>query len=342
MRWSKLKADSRVNGLKLLSFFMFAAAAAMTLAAAPAAATPMARPVPDEGIVASIPFDPPLGQELRYRTEKVVEKRGKTRSTWQLASYRFDKADTGYTLTVTPLSSGSGEGDPLAQAIEKQLAELSRRPYVLVLGENGEITEMRDAERYWSAIFEAIDAALKDSPPGGEKLPAQAKPVLDNILRSMRNLPAEARLALLTESVQPLVNFAATDTVVGKPIETQVEVPSPFGGFVKQDVRIALTRVADDTAFLTVRSSIARSELEALSKRFVAKAVEGTAMADKAAEAAQAFAGLERFSRNDVGEYQISLADGTLLRFVGTETVEAGGASESTRDVTTTIMQRVD
>ena len=108
----------------------------MTLFATPLLALPHTKTA---GETAVIPFDPPLGEALRYRSERSLEKNGKTTLNWAVNDYTFEETEEGYRLTVTPVSGGSNETDPEAIAFVKLLSDLTRIPYVVQISPEVEI-----------------------------------------------------------------------------------------------------------------------------------------------------------------------------------------------------------
>lgn len=99
-----------------------------------------ARQAAQTAATASIPFDPPLGEPLLYRTSKTVQKDGKSRMTWSTSSYVFAGTDDGYAVTITPLDQGSSEESPLVKSFEKKLADLTGKPYTVLVSDEGVVT----------------------------------------------------------------------------------------------------------------------------------------------------------------------------------------------------------
>lgn len=286
---------------------------------------------------ADIPFDPPLDAKVRYRWEQSVERDGKTDMLWSVFDYEFEPIETGYRLTVTPVNSGSNETNPTMIAIMKRIEELTRRPFVLKLNPSGEIEEVVEADKYWSTIFKVMkeeiakEAATKKDPLFGQ--------VTANMLGMLEKMPADARKALMTEEVQPVVEFADTHTEVGSPIASSIDTPSPFGGVLKRDVTISLAKVADSKAYLTIRSSIPRAELDKLMQAFIKQL---TVLPDtKRSEAEKGLTSLKDFRHDTLSDYQVSVEDGLLERFHSTETVIVSDGDKQKVRVTTRTMTQM-
>lgn len=257
---------------------------------------------------------------------------------WAVSDFRFAARDKGFRLTVTPVSSGSNERDPERLAIEKRLEKLLNFPFVLLLDESGSIEQIEDGDRYWSAILKVLRdefrrlGAKSDLPSHGEALKA--------VLGMYEKMPAETRLALLTESVQPALEFGETHTEVGKPIVTTVEGASPFGGTLTRDVTINLTKVADQRAHFRIRSTIPRAELDALVAGMMATVIK--LPADKQAEMKRGMASLEGFRHETGSNYIVSTDNGMLTRFLSTETVEVTDKGKKELRITTRSLELVN
>jgi hypothetical protein len=305
-----------------------------SVVAAPAVPTPIAQ----TAVSAEVPFDPPTDAKVRYRWEKSVLDDGKSDLAWSIDDYEFVETDDGYRLTVTPVSSGSNESDPFKLAIMKRLDELTRRPFVLRLNELGEIEQLEDADFYWETIFRVLKE--ESAKVAATKKDAAMPAVLENVLGMFERMPAEARQALLTESVQPVVEFANTKTEVGKPLTGSVETASPFGGTLNREVAINLKRVADDHAFLTLSSTVPRAELEKLMQGFLKQLT--SLPADKRMEGEKAMSAFKDFKHDTRSEYEVSMGDGLLVDFSSTEVVQVSDGGGEKRKVTIRRLSRIN
>lgn len=288
--------------------------------------------------IASVPFIPPLDAPLRYRWEKTVEKDGKTTMQWSISDFQFAENDTGYRLTITPVSSGSNETDPDRLALEKKLEGLLNLPFVLRLDDSGTIEQLENGEKYWSTIMTVLrEELVRMSSEAGSDAARQA---VTAVMEMFEKMPADARLALLTEGVQPVVEFGNTETEVGKPLRTTVEGTSPLGGTIKRDVAISLVKIIDQTAYLSVRSTIPRAELD----KVTAAVVERFAQLpiDKRSELKAGLSALANFRHDTTSDYQLSLEDGMLNKFLSTEIVEVDDKAAKRRRVTTRSIELVN
>jgi hypothetical protein len=321
-----------------------AVAMVVSLLGQPAAAAPSAAAVtsPQQAVSADIPFDPPLDSEVRYRWEKTEQRNGATEMSWSVDDYRFEQSDSGFRLTVTPVSSGSNETDPTKLAMVKRLDELTRRPFVLRLNESGEIEELEDADFYWATIFRVLKeeiAKQSSNKQSSKEKDAGLQQVMQNVFDMFQRMPAEARQALLTEEVQPIVEFSDTHTEVGKPLATAIETPSPYGGTINREVVISLNKVRAAKAYLTISSTIPRAELDKLMQTFLKQL---TALpANKRKEAETVMASLEGFRHDTISDYEVSTEDGLLERFHSTQTIEVSDKGQEGRKITTRSMSRI-
>jgi hypothetical protein len=285
---------------------------------------------------ASIPFGPPIDKPLRYRWEKSVQKDGGTRSSWTVSEYRFTRAGKGFELRVTPIDEGTNETDPAMLAAYKRLEQLISRPFVLQLGADGAIEGMKDQDHYWSAIISILKQAL-DSRAGEKSNEASFRAAANRVVQLFETMPAETRLNLLTESVQPLLEFGETETSVGEPLTASLDTPSPFGGSLKRDVNIRLERVEGGKAHLVIGSSVPHAELQKLANGVVAKVLPGK----DGAEITRGLAALQEYRHDTVANYVVSVGDGMLESYSSVETIQAEDKGRTERRVTTRKLVQV-
>lgn len=317
----------RVAGTLLVSLLLAAGASAN---AAPQSQSP------GETIV--IPFEPPLDQSVRYRSETSEQKDGRTKMSWSVESYRFEETKGGYRLSVEPVSSGSNEHDPVKLEFMKRLEELTKQPFVLRLNEDADIVELERGDEYWSKIIRALREAFSEMKP---RRPEQEK-LVEALVGLYENMPPETRLAKLTESIQPLVDFAWTETSIGKPIVTAVETASPLGP-VKQEVAITLTKVSDGFAYLTIRSGIPSAELKKLTAAMFDKLNNGALKPEDVAKAKAHLNAAKDFNAETVADYKISTDDGMLESFYSTRAVTARTEGDRLERKTKTLsIKRID
>jgi hypothetical protein len=312
-------------------------AVAMYLSGPSLAAPAVPAPIAQAKASAEIPFDPPADAKVRYRWEKSVLDDGKTSLSWSIDDYQFEQTDDGYRLTVTPVSAGSNETDPRKLAIMNRLDELTKRPFVLLLNNLGEIERLEDADYYWNTIFQVLKEELAKAVAA--KKDAAFPGVLESVLSMFQKMPAEARQGLLTESVQPVVEFANTSTEVGKPLTASIETASPFGGKLNRDIAINLKRVDDDHAFLTLTSQVPRAELEKLMQSFLTQLT--SLPADKRKEGEKAMAAFKDFKHDTQSDYEVSMVDGLLVDFSSTEVVQVNDEQSEKRKVTIRRLTRI-
>ncbi len=284
-----------------------------------------------------IPFDPPEGESITYRTQATETRDGVTIMRWSVDRVRFERTDEGYKLIVESESSGSNEQDPRKLRAMKAVDDLTRKPFVLRLNEDAEIVELEQADEYWARIIDALRGAL--TTPGQTPTPEETKAIA-SVADLFEKMPAESRLAQLTAPLQPLVEFAYFSMETSEPFRAQVESPSPYGATLKQNVVISLSKVDRGIAYLTVRSSIPREELEKLSNAFISRLGGATSDADRVKLAA-ALAAMKDFQSETVADYRVALADGMLESFDSRQTITAVDNNRKNERIRTWSLARV-
>lgn len=324
--------------MKTLKLILVAAVAASlpVQMVAPAPVVPAHVPAQLRSVL--IPFDPPIETSLRYRWERSVQKNGKTDIGWSVSDYRFEETKDGYRLIVTPVSSGSNETDPAALAFLKRLEELFRQPFVLRLDENGSIQALENADVYWSTMFKVMREELgrKDGKPLDDK----GKQMLDEVIRLFEGMPAQNRLSLMTEEIQPLVEFGNVELDSVEPISASVEVQSPFGGTLTRDTTISLKRVEKGIASLSIRSFVPKEELTKLVQTMFAKLE--SLPPETRAEAKQSIAAFKQFEHVTAADYDVSMEDGVLTRYHSVETIVVEDKDGINRKITTQTLTLVE
>ena len=283
----------------------------------------------------AVPFEPPVGANLTYHSQKIVEKDGVKHTLKTVEIYRFEEDGDGYRLVVTPKSIEDDDESPMMKAITAAAGDLMMRPYAFRVSEDGELGEMIDQDSYWNAMFDAL-AKTKYTASDGKPLDPKHKPILDKFVSSMRGMPAEARTALMAEGSQPVLTFAGTAIAIGSMVKSKVEVPSPFGGRIARDVTIKLDRVDGKYAFFKMTDTIPRAELEVLVNAMFSKLDK-----EMAAKLAPKIAEMKQFSSDITSEYAVSLSDGLLEDYKSVETIVAVSEGKTNRRVTTKTLTRV-
>lgn len=311
----------------------FALSALSLVAGSSVSAAPKAD-APGETIV--IPFDPPIEDSLKYRWQRTDNRDGKITMRWMVNEFSFEEAEEGHRLSVKEISSGSNETDPDKLRIAAKLAGLMDLPYVLEINGDAEIVELKSADEYWNRIFQALREVLAK----GDSSTDEAK-AIEGVISLFQNMPAEVKLAKLTESVQPLVEFGNIEMTVGEPLAAEIEVSSPFGGVMKQNVVISLRKVVNDVAYLTVRSSVPREEFSKLVGTLFDKIAETNKKAD-ADEIKKVMAAADQFKFETVADYEVSVSDGMLRSYQEERTVMMNSGKERVHQVRTSSLARMD
>jgi hypothetical protein len=212
-------------------------------------------------------------------------------------------------------------------------------PFVLRLSEDAEIVELERGDEYWQQIIGVLREELARR--SGKPAPQEAQAIA-SVIGMFETMPSDVRLAKLTESVQPLVEFASTETIVGKPIHAQLDTASPFGGTLKQDAVISLTKVERGLAHLTIRMSVSREELLKVMSAFVSKLQNGELGNEQAAKMEAALASLKEFRSETIAEYRVSLDNGMLDTFNSTQTISVYDGEKRQQRVKTISLTRLE
>lgn len=244
-----------------------AATAAPSRRAIPAA-PPAPPPTLPAGIAVSVPCAPPIGTELRYLRSQVEEgSKGKKTNSFEIR-VRFERAGDGYRMwTKTELP-----GVPaafLAQAPIKVLI----RPVEFNVSADGRITGIVDEAGYWRSVDSIIGSyAAAAEPKAGDRQ------LFLDIYKSMRRLPDEERIALVSRNVAPLLAFCGVEGEVGASWtggRDEVGLPFPDLPKVVREQRVTLQSATPETAYLRVMSSFDpdsfKRAMEAMLASFPAK-----------------------------------------------------------------------
>lgn len=295
-----------------------------------------ARPVAEaEGRTAYMPFDPPVDTPLRYRWEKIVTDDGKTEIEWDISSFTFEPTDQGFSLTVQSLERGSNETDPEWLAVEEKLKDLMSKPFVLQLSADGTIVSLDEANLYWGRIFKALEEGYAEAGNDGQPLKPKEREIMTRVLSIFRDMSPEARLSILTESIQPALEFAQTE-LTDEPLTTTIESQSPFGGTIEHEIRIGLDELDQDSALLRVHSSISPEGLRDLTKTMVSRIAT---LADAPLDATEHqevkdVTATMKFQHETTAHYRVSIVSGLTEDYESTETIDVSAGGNTSRKVT--------
>lgn len=313
-----------------LSLLMLFAAPSWTASAAPTTedVAPFSGPL-------AIPFEPPLGKNLRYRAEKSDQKNGTPRLSWEVFDASFSKHGDGYRLTVTPIDSGTDGQKSAGQiAFEKKIQELTKRPFVVEISADGTISGLVDEAKYWTEIERALIAAANESADDNERK------ALTFVSSMFKDMPPEAKAGLLTQDLAPLVEFAAADLEeAGDVVPFEFETTSMFNTKVAMEGTISVLGADDDVAIFSIVSRIAPDALKKVTAELFAKLPVDPA---KKSEAEAALAAMKHMRHETRGKYAVSRADGTLIQFTGNQEISVESGGKNDHQIVTKTLTRVD
>lgn len=307
-----------------------------SLATAPAAAVPAVEPA---GETVAIPFAPPLDRPLTYRTTREITKNGETTSVWTLTRYRFSRDGDGYRLHVEPGAGAMTAGDPAARAAFPRVHAMTNRPYVILLGPEGDVLGVENMDAHWAWMRGLIERMAGPAFMSREEAEARraAMAMLDEIA-------PEARLAMFVQYVVPLIDWTGTEIHLGDTLEGETEAPGLFGGTLREETSIRPERVEDGHLFVAVRGSIPRDALLAYVESVVSRIPVTGRGHNNQAERDEAMRQLRtgRISQNTETSYQVALDTGLTRRYrsVGRVELEMGGRAQGKTE--TVLIERVD
>ena len=292
----------------MLQFFklMVVGAIALSSPKGDSAPTPVTSAQPE---VVTIPFNPPLNEPLLYRMTVDQTRNGRpvTRSLEMRVTFTRDGAD--YVMTAAYLlPAGMPAADPATAVL--------MRPLALRVSSQGEIVGIVDEAGYWTAMVSIIDDMARHV--GGDR---QAAEMMRGVIQSMRNMPDEARLALVARNISPIVEYSAAEMRLHEVLEGSIEVESAFGPII-QDVQTSLTGASDSEASVQASYRFNPDQMGTLIRNLQARFGRAPEASDPALQAIQV-------ERRDT--YRISLRTGLTEQHDSIITA-IGGINDQTQE----------
>lgn len=252
--------------------------AALLLTASPPVAAPLAAKERAAPVV--IPFNPPLNQPVRYRISMTERGEGGDKELSSLEEMRFERVEGGYRVSVKSSDVKIVDKD-LPEALQKQMRELAKIPYVLRISEDAKILELENSDVLWAQIIDLSERALGSSAQEkneSDEERAQRNAFMANYMQSFRDMKKEERLALLTQSLQTVFQFGQTEWK--KPVTTDVETATPFGT-ITQKIHIGLPTISGGTAIFNSRGVVPKKGMAKFLKQLTANLTEEIPGAEK-------------------------------------------------------------
>ena len=328
------------------SFFKNIAAVVATiliaLSPAPAAVAPTLdnpQTATDEPIL--LPFAPPLGRPIRYRTRKEVVKPSRTTAVWTISELTFSRREGGFRAHVRWIDQGVEGADAATQSAFRRFMLEFQRPYVLLLDEDGAITGLENEDAYWADMIRISQIVLRQ---GVNPSTSAEHEFVRSMMASFRDAPREARLALLTETVAPVVEFGAAELILGERVSTDVDSTSLFGVQVRQQIEVEPQRIEDGHVFVAVQVSIPHEEMIRAVEDFMTRIPVTGQGQNNEAERARGLAELRagNFRRETEAEYEVALDSGLTRRHRSVERVTMGSSGNSTGQTKTILIERME
>jgi hypothetical protein len=294
------------------------------LAAAPESAPPAAAPPATAPAAArvSVPFTPPLDRPLRYRSTVSTQRDGQSTSVATDYEITFSRDGEGFRMRV----HATGARDQLTGASVPGYLP----PYTLLLGENGAVEELEDADAYWDGLLRLAAPALRTMNGG-----TISSPVRNMADYALREATPEARLNHLTRYIGPILDYAGDDYAVGEERVQVDPVQGLMGVTLNQRLTFRAERIADGRLFMSTRTTLSGDEMR---EQLIAALERAPENARSREERAAALAEIRSatFDRTVTSRFELSVATGLVVRLDQTDL-----SRRSTQDRVRVSIQRL-
>lgn len=316
-------------------FFIALAAAAAPFATPLAAQTPTPAPATAAPARVSVPFNPPLDRPLRYRNTTTKQREGRPLTVWIDYELRFTRRPNGYRLAVHAMNAGSPDMPAAQQGLVRQTVVGLSLPYVLLLNAQGLIEGMEDAEGYWDRLMTLTEQAIRQNVSSGGPTDETA---LRHMMGLMRDSSPEARLAILTQNIAPVLQFGTTEYVIGEDRRSEDQVEGLMGVAVRQHSTLRAERVENGRLRLTMRATVPAEDMRRAIEGFMARIpVTGQGRNNQAErERGMAQFRAARIDRRSEFTFEVALDSGLVQTLSGEDRteIEMGGQRHSQSETT--------
>jgi hypothetical protein len=299
-------------------------------------------PGAEQAFTAYFPFDPPLETPLRYRVEETARDGGETEMSWSVFEVTFSETADGYSMTVEETDGGGDLGEDLPEAMAIVMDELGEelkdKPIVLNLSAEGEILSLQDSDFFWSRLSDALETAVAaQMAESADPVTAEQRERVKVFLESFRNLPDETRLAMLLETIQPIVEWAGIELSSDDPISTQVESGTMFGDTITKQVHVTLEAADAYSGSVQVHTSVPKEELMRLTT-----AIAGRLAPVDGEQTPGELEAIDEFSLDEIATYRVSQEDGLLLRYQYEKRARITGGEEASDEQESMKLERIE
>lgn len=308
--------------------FLIALAAAAMAAVAPLQAQP-APPAERVGPVrVRVPFNPPLGRPLHYRS--TVRTQNSSRSTATSTDYEitFSRDDDGFRMHV----NATGARDELTG----NPSPLYLPPYTLLLDEDGKVTELENGEAYWNALIQAPRPALRTM--NGGMASNRMMSVADYALRDST---PEARLNHLTRYIGLILDYSADEYVLGEDRVQVDPISGLMGTTVTQRLVFRAERLENGRLFMSTRTTVSGEEMrDQLVAAFERAPANGQSSEERTARLAQLRA--MQMERVVTARFELSVATGLVQRLQQTDLSRRTEGTQQRESIQRLTIERLD
>lgn len=284
-----------------------------TILAGPAPAQPaQMAPLASQSSTAAITFNPPLGRPLRYRFARTRELNGQSRTTELFMTLEFSRSGDDFRLSVTMSLPPSLQGYASHPMIRQMLA-----PSVYRVTDQALIVALENEAEQWAFVDQVLNEMYAND--------ATAANASRSMMRDMRALPAENRLAIVAANIYPLLNFAATELPIGEPVATSRPIET-IAGAVTQIETVTVDRIDSGIVHASVTTGLSPSDARRVAEHMIER-MEGHGVQRPQGpldmEDAEIAAGSDLAIRH---AYEVSAATGLTRRYTRTVTTDPGGS----------------
>lgn len=317
-------------GLLALLAASLSAAPQGPAAPAPAASRPAA--------AVAIPFDPPLGQTLRYRMTRTVAKQSGTVEVRVDYEIGFSRHGEGFQMDVRTVNFTYA---PMAPEVMDRIRPLlleTLPPFSVRLDAQGRLLLLNDAAGYLERMFATFERQAREL--------GVADHSLFRLLSGLaRDMTAEQSLNALTMYIAPALEFAAMRLVVGEALASEVDAPALIGpGTFRQHMTILPQRIEGDLLHIRVNNMVPPEE----SRRALLGAIdavpvtgEGRNTAELRARTRAQVSAME-LTRSSEEDYAVETGTGLTRRYRSVEHTVVRSAQTVATQTDTRVLERIE
>ena len=318
--WPRLCGDLGGPMLKPICRLLACALIAIPLAA-PAAAAPAAPAAREASGEVTIPFAPPIGLPLRYRSERQIFNVAGSQQTLRdqtVAEEELvftEKNAEGYVLRWTTTSAKVQTSPDRQRLMEQVMGAAVNKPLLIQTDMAGRPVSIRNFDEFRAMLVSTLDAAeaaidtqFASRPPAERE---NIRKIFAGFLDMYRNMTDEQANSLLLEEANMILGLGGATLAPGRPATFQTKITLPMVN-TEVDVmgRIELRAYdANQTATVVVSTATSPDGVKAAAAAYLDKALVGLDPTQREVVSA-GVRKLESFSLTDELVLTIASSDG--------------------------------